>query len=51
MTFYQHISELRAELSASTSVKEIRQIRRELEAALATMARTKAGLDTPMAAV
>lgn len=39
MALYDHIQELRAELSASISKKEIRQIRRELEAALAEMAR------------
>ena len=49
MTFYEHIRELRAELSASTSVKEIRQIRRELNAALAQMARIEAGFDTTIA--
>jgi len=48
MTFYEHIRELRAELSASTSAKEIRQIRRELDAALAKMARIEAGWDGAM---
>ncbi|MCM8731592.1 hypothetical protein ACFO8O_11545 [Hephaestia sp. GCM10023244] len=46
MTFYEHISELRAELSANTSAKEIRQIRRELNAALTKLARGQAGFDT-----
>ncbi len=51
MTFYQHISEMRAELSASTSAKEIRQIRRELKAALAQMTRIGAGFDTAIRSV
>ncbi len=45
MALYDHIQELRAELSASISKKEMRQIRRELEAAMAEMAEM-ARLDT-----
>lgn len=45
MALYDHIQELRAELSAICSAKEIRQIRRELEAALAEMARINTALD------
>lgn len=39
MALYDHIRELRAELAVNTSRKEIRQIRRELEVALAELAR------------
>jgi len=39
MALYDHIRELRAELAVNTSRKEIRQIRRELEAALTELAR------------
>jgi hypothetical protein len=39
MALYDHIRELRAELEANNSRKEIRQIRRELDAALAELAR------------
>lgn len=49
MTLYDHIQELRAELSASTSAKEIRQIRCELDAALAQMAKLDAAFDAEMA--
>lgn len=48
MALYDQIQELRAELSACCSMKEIRQIRRELEAALVEMARINAALDAEM---
>ncbi|RIA44311.1 hypothetical protein DFR49_2552 [Hephaestia caeni] len=51
MALYDHIQELRAELAASCSAKEIRQIRRELETALAEMIRITAAFDTEMAAL
>ena len=50
MALYDHIQELRAELSACCSMKEIRQIRRELEVALAEMARISAAFDAEMTA-
>jgi hypothetical protein len=39
MALYDHIRELRAELAVNNSRKEIRQIKRELDAALAELAR------------
>ncbi|MGN6096387.1 MAG: hypothetical protein ACTHP8_09140 [Bosea sp. (in: a-proteobacteria)] len=48
MALYDQIQELRAELSACCSKKEIRQIRRELAAAVAEMARVTMALDTEM---
>lgn len=51
MALYDQIQELRAELSACCSKKEIRQIRRELAAALTEMARVKAAFDAEMTAV
>lgn len=50
MALYDQIQELRAELSACCSKKEIRQIRRELAAAVAEMARINMALDTEMTA-
>jgi hypothetical protein len=49
MALYDHIQELRAELSASTSEREIRQIQCELEMALAQMAKLEAASDAEMA--
>jgi hypothetical protein len=51
MALYDHIQELRAELAAICSAKEIRQIKRELKAALAEMARIDAAFDATMTAL
>ena len=45
MTLYDHIQELRAELSSICDVTEIRQIRVELEAALAEQATLDAAFE------
>lgn len=42
MTIHQHIEELRAELSASTDIHEIRLIRTELEQAISAAKRLDA---------
>lgn len=49
MALYDHIQELRAELSASYSIREARQIKRELEAAMAEQARLDAAANVGMA--
>lgn len=49
MALYDHIQELRAELSASSSKREMRQIRRELEAAMAEMANINAAFEEALA--
>ena len=49
MALYDHIQELRAELAMSCSMKEMRQIRRELEAATAEQAKLDAAFDAWLA--
>ncbi len=49
MALYDHIQELRAELTMSCSMKEMRQITRELEAAMAEQARLDAAMSEELA--
>lgn len=49
MALYDHIQELRAELSVSCNLREARQIKRELDAAVAEQARLDAALNEGMA--
>lgn len=49
MALYDHIQELRAELSASCNSREARQIKRELDAAMAQQAKLDAALNAAMA--
>lgn len=51
MTLYDHIQELRAELSNSCDRTEIRQIKAELEAALAEQARVEAAFEAWLASL
>lgn len=51
MTLYQHIQELRAELSACCNARELRQIELELKAALAEQAKLDARFNEMLAAM
>ena len=49
MALYDHIQELRAELTMSCCKKEIRQITRQLQAAMAEQARLDAAMNEELA--